>query len=182
MKKQGFEPSQGHGVNWSKVTTPEEAGEYIAKVQEGKGHLGSEMARGDMKAGKFGTLAPFEILEYFRQTGDMAVVPIWQEYEKGTHRRRAITWSRGLRAELLGDEAELTDEEVAAEEVGGETWALLPAESLKAIRKVPGLQTALLDAAENGGFIELVNLLTAYHLTYQVGPDAPKTEASPAAS
>jgi Replication protein len=182
MKKQGFEPSREHGVNWSKVTTPEEAGEYIAKVQEGKGHLGNEMARGDMKSGRLGTLAPFELLEYFRQTGDMAVLPVWQEYEQGTHRRRAITWSRGLRAELLGDEEELTDEEVAAEEVGGETWALLPAESLRAIRRVPGLQTRLLDAAENGGFVELVNLLTAYHLLYETGPDAPKTEASPAAS
>ncbi|WP_033314680.1 hypothetical protein, partial [Streptomyces iakyrus] len=125
--------------------------------------------------------APFELLEYFRQTGDMAVVPIWQEYEKGTHRRRAITWSRGLRAQLLGDEAELSDEEVAAEEVGGETWAVLPAESLRAIRRVPGLQARILDAAENGGFIELVNLLTAYHLAYEVGPDAPKNPV-PAAS
>ncbi|MGW1306727.1 protein rep [Streptomyces sp. NPDC002514] len=173
MKKQGFEPSKEHGVNWSKVTTPEEAGEYIAKVQEGKGHLGNEMARGDMKAGRLGTLAPFELLEYFRVTGDMAVLPVWQEYEKGTHRRRAITWSRGLRAELLPDEEELTDEEVAAEEIGGETWAILPAESLRAMRRVPGLQSRLLDVAENGGFIELVNLLTAYHLEYQKGPDAP---------
>lgn len=173
MKKQGFEPSKEHGVNWSKVTTPEEAGEYIAKVQEGKGHLGNEMARGDMKAGRLGTLAPFEMLEYMRQTGDMAVVPIWHEYEKGTFRRRAITWSRGLRAQLLDDEPELSDEELAAEEVGGETWALLPAESLKAIRRVPGLQAAILDTAENGGFAELVNLLTAYHLVYEKGPDAP---------
>ena len=181
MKKQGFEPSKEHGVKWSKVTTPEEAGEYIAKTQEGK-HIGNEIARGDFKKGKFSTLAPFELLEYFRQTGDMAVLPVWQEYEQGTHRRRAITWSRGLRAELLGDEPELSDDEVAAEEVGGETWAILPAESLRAIRRVPGLQTRLLDVAENGGFIELVNLLTAYHLTYQTGPDAPKTEVSPAAS
>jgi hypothetical protein len=168
-----LEITYGHGVNWSKVTTPEEAGEYIAKVQEGKGHLGNEMARGDMKAGRLGTLAPFEMLEYMRQTGDMAVVPIWHEYEKGTFRRRAITWSRGLRAQLLDDEPELSDEELAAEEVGGETWALLPAESLKAIRRVPGLQAAILDTAENGGFAELVNLLTAYHLVYENGPDAP---------
>jgi hypothetical protein len=173
MKKAGFEPSQEHGVKWSKVTTPEEAGEYIAKVQEGKGHLGNEMARGDMKAGRLGTVAPFEMLEYFRVTGDMAVVPVWQEYEKGTFRRRAITWSRGLRAELLPDEDELTDEEVAAEEIGGEVLALLPADSLKAMRRVPGLQAQLLDVVENGGFVELVRLLTAYHLEYEKGPDAP---------
>lgn len=176
MKKQGFEPSKEHGVTWSKVTTPEEAGEYIAKVQEGKGHLGNEIARGDMKAGRLGTLAPFEMLEYLRRTGDMAVVPIWHEYEKGTFRRRAITWSRGLRAELLDDEPEMTDEEVAAEEIGGETWLLMPAESLKAIRRVPGLQARILDTAENGGFVELVNLLTAYHLTYEKGPDAPGSQ------
>ncbi|MFI2972744.1 protein rep, partial [Streptomyces sp. NPDC018584] len=176
MKKHGFEPSKEHGVNWTKVTAPEEAGEYIAKVQEGKGHLGSELARGDLKAGRFGTLAPFELLDYFGRTGDMAVVPIWHEYEKGTFRRRAITWSRGLRAQLLGDEAELSDEELAAEEVGGETWALMPAESLKAIRRIPGLQARILDTAETGGFVELVNLLTAYHLAFEIGPDAPKAD------
>lgn len=175
MKKKGFEPSKEHGVKWSKVTTPEEAGEYIAKVQEGKGHLGHEMARGDMKSGKLGTLAPFEMLEYLRVTGDMAVVPIWKEYEKGTFRRRAITWSRGLRAELLDDEPELTDEEVAAEDIGGETWALLSGESLKAMRRVPGLQAKILQTAETGGFTELVNLLTAYHLAYEKGPEAPGT-------
>ncbi|MEU7162573.1 protein rep [Streptomyces chrestomyceticus] len=178
LKKHGFEPSKEHGVKWSKVTTAEEAGEYIAKVQEGKGHLGSELARGDMKAGRLGTLAPFELLEYFRITGDMAVVPVWQEYEKGTHRRRAITWSRGLRAQLLPDEDELSDEDVAAEEVGGEVWAVMPADSLRAIRRVPGLQARILDTAENGGFVELVNLLTAWHLAWDLGPDAPQKNAN----
>jgi hypothetical protein len=45
------------------------------------------------------------------------------------------------------------------------------------MRRVPGLQARLLDVAENGGFTELINLLTACHLTYEVGEDAPAEQA-----
>jgi len=110
MAKHGFEPTTEHGVVWKQVKAGKEAGEYIAKVQEGKGHLGNEMARGDLKKGRFKTLAPFELLTYFRITGDAAVIPIWREYEKGTFRRRAITWAKGLRDMLLEDEPEKSDE------------------------------------------------------------------------
>lgn len=175
MDKFGFKPSDEHGVVWKKVTTPEEAGQYIAKLQDGKG-LGNEMARGDMKSGKFGTLAMLEVLEYFRQTGDMAVIPVWEEYERGTFNRRAMTMSKGLRAELLPDEEEKTDEQIVQDKQAGDRWVVLPAESLRAMRRVPELETQLLDAAENGGFLELVNLLTAYHLDYLRGPDAPQDE------
>lgn len=169
MKKKGFEPSKEHGTHWAHVKGGEQAGEYIAKVQEGKGHLGHEMARGDLKQGRLGTLAPFELLTYFRKTGDLDVVPVWHEYEQGTYNRRAITWSRGLRKELLEDEPEKTDEEVAEEEVGGDVWAIFPAETLHVIRRVPGLRARLLDIAENGGFPDLVAELTRLHLEYEIG-------------
>lgn len=167
MRKKGFEPSKEHGTHWAHVTAAEQAGEYIAKVQEGKGHLGHEIARGDLKKGRLGTLAPFELLSYFRQTGDMAVIPVWQEYEKATHNRRAITWSRGLRKDLMEDEPEKTDEELASEEVGGDVWAIFPPETLRIIRRVPGLRARLLDVAENGGFPALVAELTSLHLEYE---------------
>ena len=167
MKKQGFEPSKEHGTHWAHVKEGKKAGEYIAKVQEGKGHLGHEMARGDLKKGRLGTLAPFEILEYFRKTGDLAAVKVWQEYEKATYNRRAITWSRGLRKELLADEPEKTDEEIAEEEIGGEVWAIFPAETLRIIRQTPGLRSHLLDIAEAGGFLALVEELVRLHLDYE---------------
>jgi hypothetical protein len=171
LKKQGYQPpSVERGVTWSKVTTPEEAGAYIAKTQEGKG-VGNELARGDMKTGGKETITMFEILEYFRLTGDMAAIPVWHEYEGGTYNRRAMTTSRGLRGKLLPNEEEETDEELAAKEIGGDTLALLPAESLRAMRRVPNLQTKLLDAYEEDGFEGLVQLLTAYHLEYDVPSD-----------
>ncbi|MFD7615307.1 protein rep, partial [Streptomyces sp. NPDC059828] len=172
MKKHGYEPSQQQGVKWVKVTTPEEAGSYIAKTQEGKG-IGNELTRSDLKTGKGETIAMLEVLEYFRQTGDMAAIPIWQEYEKGTFGRRAMTTSRGLRKDLLPeeDEEEKQDHEVAAMEAGGETILILPAESRKAMHAVPLLETKLLDAYEEGGFPALVNLMTAYHLTYELSHD-----------
>src|SRR5690625_7776554 len=117
------------------------------------------MARGDLKQGRLGTLAPFELLTYFRKTGDLDVVPVWHEYEHGTHNRRAITWSRGLRKELLEDEPQPTDEEVAPQEVAVDGWAVCPAEPRRIIRRVPRLRARRLDTAATGGCPALIAAL-----------------------
>jgi hypothetical protein len=49
------------------------------------------------------------------------------EYDRATRGRRALVWSDGLRAELIPEVEELTDEELAALEVEGEVVALVPA-------------------------------------------------------
>jgi len=169
MAKHGYEPTEEHGVTWSKVLDGEGAGQYVAKLQEGGG-LGNELARGDMKKGRFGTLSMFEVLDYLRRTGDAAAVPIWQEYEAGTFGRKAITWSRGLRADLLQDDPEQSDEEVAEEEIGGQIWMMFSAEMQKAIRDHK-LQSKILDVGENGGFLELVELLASYRIGYELPPE-----------
>lgn len=176
MAKHGFEPNDEHGIRWDHIGTGEVAGEYVAKVQEGKG-LGNEIARGDLKKGRLGTLAPFEVLRYFRVTGDMAAVPVWREYEQATSakKRRAITWSHGLKKRLLGDEEDTrTEQQIAEEEVGGETWAVFPTETMTQIQRVPGLLPKILNAAENGGFPALVAILTEWHVEWAKGPDAPQ--------
>jgi hypothetical protein len=54
------------------------------------------MPRADMKTGRQGHRVPFEILEA-AGTGEKAELELWHEYEKATHRRKAITWSPALR-------------------------------------------------------------------------------------
>ena len=156
-------PSEIHGVDVQLVASAEEAGAYIAKTQDGKA-VGNEVARGDMKQGRQGSRTPFQILEDFRWTGNVADLRLWHDWEQVTHGRRAIFWSDHLRALLLPeeDEEEATDDEIAAEEVGGEDVALIDKITWKGITARPGLACALLDRLESGG-LEAVNELLGRH-------------------
>jgi hypothetical protein len=159
-------PHAQYGVDIGRCTSAKEAGLYVAKTQEGRS-VGNELARGDMKQGREGGRAPLEILDDFRWTGDKADLALWHEYEKAMHGRQAITWSKGLRQLLLaetelGDEPEQTDEEIAAQEVGGDDVALIHGDNWRRIVRVPGLTAFLLDQAESGG-LTAVNLALARH-------------------
>ena len=69
----------------------------------------------------------------------------------------ALRWSRGLRNAMLGAMAEIqrTDEELAAEDVGGELVAVI---SLTAWSCIPraGLEHATLAAAEHRGIHAII--------------------------
>lgn len=169
-KKHGFPADKTHGVKWDKVMTAEGAGEYIAKAQDSGKHIGNEVARGDLKKGKLGSLTPFEMIEYLMATGDAAVVDLWLEYEKATKGKSWLRWSPKLKA-MLGVE-EKTEEELAAEEVaGGEVAELAEAAWKMVIRH--GLEARVLEAVERGGFPALVKLLTAHQIwaVKKLGPD-----------
>lgn len=159
----GFDrPSEIHGVDVQLVASAEEAGAYIAKTQDGKA-VGNEVARGDMKLGRKGGRTPFQILDDFRWTGSESDLRLWHEWEQVTHGRRAIFWSDHLRALLLPEDGEeATDDEIAAEEVGGEDVALIDKITWKGITARPGLACALLDRLETGG-LDSVNELLAVH-------------------
>ncbi len=161
--KHGYDASQARGVRWEPVASGAEAAEYVAKLQDGK-HVGREVARGDLKAGRLGSLVPFELLDYFRFTGDLDALDVWHEYENATFGRRAMSWSRGLRARLLPDEEELTDQEAAEQEVGGVDVCVLPREAWDAVVE-HGLEVDVLEAAEQGGIDAVTALLAPYGVT-----------------
>ena len=174
LVERGYEkPSREIGVTWRKVYTPVEAGEYLAKVQEGGG-LGNEMARGDMKNGRTAegrpkTWAMFELMDFFRETGAAWVIKVWRTYEQATYNRRAFTYSRGLRREYLGNEPEKSDVEIATEDKGGEIWVRLENAAARVIGRNPRLMAGLLDVAEDvhagrAQFADLVEAFTACHL------------------
>jgi hypothetical protein len=60
--------------------------------------------------------SPIQHLREFVTTGDVAAVRRWQEYEQATFGKRALRWSPGLRARLLGQEDDVADAELAASE------------------------------------------------------------------
>jgi hypothetical protein len=152
-------PDQAHGVKIERCTSAAEAGAYIAKTQDGKAP-GNELARGDLKQGRNGHRTSLEILDGFRWTGDVADLALWHEYERATRGHQAITWSKGLRRLLAVQER--TDEDIAAEEIGGDVLTLIEASAWRAIVAVPGLPGYLLDEAERGGADAVAVVLARY--------------------
>jgi len=170
-EKHGFPANKQNGVKWDRVVTPKGAGEYIAKAQDSGKHIGNEVARGDLKRGKLGSLTPFELIEYFAKTGDLAAVDLWHEYEKATRGKAALSWSRGLKARLLGEEDDPTDQDLAGAEQNGREVAELPEASWKTIVR-HGIEAEVFEAIERGGFPELVKLLAAHHVWAVSRPSA----------
>ena len=162
------QPDASHGVTIVRCYSAAEAGAYIAKTQDGKG-VGNELARADLKRGAELHRTPLEILASFAATGDIEDLALWHEYERATHGRQCITWSKGLRA-ILSAAPERTDEEIAAEEVGGEVVVMIPVGLWRDVTGVPGLPAAILDAAERGGKAAVAALLSGYGFALGSGP------------
>lgn len=102
-------------------------GEYFTKAVYS---AAAEVSRGDLKDAKGGNATPFGILRSLVTNGEVgdAVLSdaeasrrraIWAEWESASKGRRQISWTVGLRAELLGVEEEMTDQEIADEESDG---------------------------------------------------------------
>jgi hypothetical protein len=173
-KAGGYRPND-RGVKVD-VPRPEDAQQfsrYLFKNQDGKARFerwapGGELARADLKTGRDGSRMPFEVAEG-AAAGLADDVPLWHEYEYGAHGIRAIYWSNGLRA-LLADLVDLddrTDDEIAAEEVGGDGVALIPAETwYAAVLRYRGRSLALLQAAEAGGENAVRALVESWGLSW----------------
>lgn len=149
--KAGFDaPSEAHGVTVEICRSAEEAGQYIAKTQEGK-HVGNEMTRQDLKTARDEHRTPLQILRDFRDTGDKADLALWYEYERASKGRKAITGLSHI-YKLLGDDVvEQSDEALAAAEVGGDEVARLSKDVWRAVTEVRHGPSSLLRAAERGG-------------------------------
>ena len=112
----GFEGlSRQHGVRIEQVELHGEAlARYVAKLQEGSTfrlHTAHELTRSDLKQGRAGSFMPFDLAVAFFGTGDTALLELWQEYERETIGRSVIRFTKGLRALLLPDEPNETDDE-----------------------------------------------------------------------
>jgi hypothetical protein len=135
---------------------------YVTKVQDAG--LGNEIARADLKGGKKSSRTPFQILADFGSFGDVEDLELWHEYEAATAGKSAIRWSKGLRSLLLPDVAEMSDEEIAAEEQDGDNVAAVLPHTWRAICDIPGAYTAVLEAVEQDGWEGLIRTLIAYRI------------------
>lgn len=149
---------------------------YVTKVQE-KG-LGNEIARADLKSGRKGGRTPFQLLGDFAETGLVDDLELWWEYEQATIGRSAIRWSKGLRAILLPDVEKQSDEEIAAEEHGGEIVAHVTMPAWRRIRRDPEIRLACEFAAAEDGWEGLLRTLIRYRISAE-GIYTPEEWATP---
>ena len=129
--------------------------------------LSHEITGGQAKLAKGGGRTPFQILSDALGTGEVADVHAWWEWEKASHGRRQIGWSKGLR-EWAKLAAEQTDEEIAGEELQGDELLFLDLDSWRALRGEPGRVCDLLEETEDHGYRAAMAMLKRWGLGYML--------------
>jgi len=140
LAKNNMEASRAHGVDVRLGTGALDGlGKYLSK-------LTYEAAGGRWKKGRRGGRTPFELLDDAINTGNAEDFDAWFEWEQGSKGMRQLTWSRGLKARVGIDEVD--DEEIAGEDEGGDTLAVITPRSWKSLY---WHAAELLTVAEQGG-------------------------------
>jgi hypothetical protein len=153
------EPSWEHGVD---VRGGGDASSYIAKfgLEEKKAwSIENEITKASSKKGRNGSRSAFQLLDDYIE-GDKQSGALFSEYSKAFHRKKQLTWSRGLKA--VFDLDTMTDEELSQQqddkavllaEIEPEQWkAIVSTSTPKHDNRV-----LVLTLAENGG-IDAMNL------------------------
>lgn len=151
LVSQGLEaPSDQRGMTIKRLDLTDAnaaVAEYLAKTTDSRKLAAHELAS-TAKVARAGNRTPMQILADCVRFGEAQDFLLWREWEKASHGRRALTWSRGARDRLVGD-AEKTDEQLAQEtDQGGEIVCLIEPDAWKAIVKRPKLVCHVLQRVE----------------------------------
>lgn len=126
-------------------------GVYDPSVARSAKSMSFEMSGSATKRAKLASSrTPFQILADVVKTGDADDFALWEEYEQASKGRRALVWSPGLRDAM--NIAELTDEEIAEQEIGSEEDVLFSIADWTPIAKNPRLGGELLSVVAAAGF------------------------------
>ena len=122
---------------------------YLLKVQgeETGVSLAMELTRGDLKQGR--GRSPFQILQAFADTGNVADLELFHEWVKATKGKHFTRWSDGARETLAVDE--LADQDLVEKEVGGVAIYCPRPDEWHALTGTPGALCEALRVAEIGG-------------------------------
>jgi hypothetical protein len=151
----GLDADREHGLVLRELDLEqarEEVAGYLTKAtyEQTSGSAARELAGQMGKEGRRGNRTPFDVLADLTHDGLASDLAIWSEWERTSKGRRALTWSKGLRAQLLAED-ERSDEDIAADNDGdqvdvagfdGATWGTIVAkrlevELLEAVEAVP---------------------------------------------
>lgn len=171
---QDWKSLEGTGEALAQVAGYLHKGDYRRRDRTARS-LALEVTRGDLKDGG-GSRTPFGVLsDLVSSVEDSGVIPeddlsLWAEWEEASHGRRQQVWSRGMR-DLLGLEDEQSDEEIAAEDLGGDDLVIIDADEWRRFDRIPGAHAELLEAIDREvGFMArrmaAVNVLRKYGIRH----------------
>ncbi|MHC1559898.1 protein rep [Actinomycetospora sp. C-140] len=146
LRRRGLDSTPVHGVDARRIRVGAEGlGDYFTKAAR-------EVTAAYAKESTGGR-TPFAILRDAVETYAADDVSLLWEWEQASHGRRQLTWSTTERMDLrrfAGLRREQTDEEIAAEDQGGDDMIALGPEAWDHISRA-GQASELLDVAEIGG-------------------------------
>lgn len=185
LKRTGRMPSRDRGIDVQRVDDDGRVlAKYLGKVQDGgeakKWTASAEMARSDVKHGRAGAhLAPFQLLDDQDQDAGLTAPArrrLWGEYVTATKGRRAITWSRGLKARYgIGERSD--DEILEDTEAALAVWIVERGAYDRARRSEGAQRLAFgLEAAEREDWAVLADLLPGH--PFERGP-SPESGSPP---
>ena len=137
-------------------------GEYLSKATaygtaEALGReLFSSWTKGSLKV--HSTMPVWRLIEGFSETGDLDLLGLWHEYERVSHGRKQMAWSKGLR-ELMDLGPEKSDEEIAAEEAGDRDLIRISREGWQQVLASEWPPSLILDVMENSGVGKVCEML-----------------------
>ena len=153
----------------------ERIAEYLTKSRDDATYrIGLEMVHSQSKIARssFSSMTPWELLTLVDEATDEAeflrALAAWHEWEEGSHGRRQIGWSKGLR-DLLGLSVEKTDEEISEEVAGQEsdTVVYITRTGWASLTRNPVLIGTMLDTLETLGADALRAFLDTHHIEYE---------------
>jgi len=112
VRRKGFD-AVVEALDLRPVTLGEAEEELHGYFRKNGWDAAAEMAGGTAKTARRGGRTPMAILFDTTETGNVDDFDLWTEWEEGSHGRRQMTWSRGLKRDL-GLLQDLSDQEVAA--------------------------------------------------------------------
>ena len=162
-------PSYAHGVKLEAARSRADAARYVCQVVAGDPEhavpVAYELTRGDLKTSHHaGQRTPWQVLADYGDGHRERDRQLWLEYERATRRVNAIRWSVGLRRAVQLDTPELSDEQIALAEVGGDVLLTFTREQWRTLRDAAGFfdrtaRSELLDAAELDGLAGVTRYL-----------------------
>ena len=174
VTRRDMRPSRRHGVDLRAVQGSDALARYFTKQTYGSESVALEVANSVGKRASMGNRTPFQVLrdvigsDVAEGRDPAADLDAWLDYQRGSKGRRQLVWSRGFR-QVLGLGAERTDEEIAADDLGGDVLATMDAATATSAAN-RGVCWRLLDAAESGDLPALASVMHAVYAAVRYGP------------
>jgi len=174
LRRRGLDSSPTRGldarpVRFDRADGGGGLGDYFVKISR---EVTSSYAK-DSKGGR----SPLAIDRDAVETYKAEDVELWWQFEDASRGRKQLTWSTGRRdlRRFAGLRREQTDEEIAAEETGGDELISLPADTWETISRA-GQEAQVLDIAETEGMAGATAWLDARRLAWAPATPPPRRD------